>query len=101
MGASVPKPAHKRPPALQKRLGVTARHAAPTAIGCRSSRGRSLMRRREVIAGLGRTVAWPLAARGQQPAMPVIGFLSPQSADDDYKDYTVVPFLQGLKEIGY
>jgi putative ABC transport system substrate-binding protein len=36
----------------------------------------------------------------QQPAMPVIGFLSPRSADDDYKIVTV-PFLQGLKETGY
>ena len=32
--------------------------------------------------------------------MRVIGYLSPQSADDDYKNYTV-PFLQGLKEAGY
>jgi putative ABC transport system substrate-binding protein len=44
--------------------------------------------------------AWPVLARGQQPTMPVIGFLSPRSADDDYKDATV-PFLQGLKETGY
>ena len=36
----------------------------------------------------------------QQPGMPVIGFLSGQSADDDYKNFTV-PILQGLKEAGY
>jgi putative tryptophan/tyrosine transport system substrate-binding protein len=58
------------------------------------------MRRREFIAGLGGAVAWPLAARGQQAALPVIGYLSPQSAEDDYKERTV-PFLQGLKEAGY
>src|SRR5580704_17636049 len=56
--------------------------------------------RREFIAGLGGAAAWSVGARAQQPAMPVIGLLSPQSADDDYKNVTV-PFLQGLKETGY
>ena len=58
------------------------------------------MQRREFIAGLGSAVAWPLTARAQQPAMPVIGFLGVQSADKDHKNVTV-PFLQGLKETGY
>ena len=57
------------------------------------------MRRREFIAGLGSAAAWPVAAQAQQ-AMPIIGYLSAQSADDDYKNFTV-PFLQGLKETGY
>ena len=58
------------------------------------------MRRREFIAGIGSAVAWPLATRAQQAAVPVIGFLSLQSADDEFKNITV-PFLQGLKETGY
>jgi putative tryptophan/tyrosine transport system substrate-binding protein len=58
------------------------------------------MRRRTFIAGLGSAAAWPVLARAQQPAKPVIGFLSPQSADDEYK-IAIVPFLQGLKETGY
>jgi putative tryptophan/tyrosine transport system substrate-binding protein len=58
------------------------------------------MRRREFIAGIGSAAAWPLVARAQQPTIPVIGFLSAQSADDEFKNITV-PFLQGLKETGY
>src|ERR1700730_11325088 len=58
------------------------------------------MRRREFIAGLGGAGAWPLVARAQQQALPVIGFLSAQSAEDEYKIITV-PFLQSLKETGY
>jgi putative ABC transport system substrate-binding protein len=58
------------------------------------------MRRREFIAGLGSAAAWPVLARAQQQAVPVIGYLGAQSADDDYKNF-IVPFLQGLKETGY
>ena len=58
------------------------------------------MWRREFIVGIGSAAAWPVVAWAQQPAVPVIGYLRTQSADDDHKDVTV-PFLQGLKETGY
>ena len=58
------------------------------------------MRRREFIAGLGSVTAWPLVGRAQQTAVPMIGYLGSQSADEDYNP-VIVPFLQGVKETGY
>ena len=58
------------------------------------------MRRREFIAGLGSEAAWPVVARAQQAALPLIGYLGSQSAEDEDKIRTV-PFFQGLKETGY
>jgi putative tryptophan/tyrosine transport system substrate-binding protein len=57
------------------------------------------VRRREFIAGLGGAVTSPLAARAQQTAMPVIGFLSVRSRDQSAN--LMAGFHQGLKEVGY
>jgi putative tryptophan/tyrosine transport system substrate-binding protein len=57
------------------------------------------MRRREFISLVGSAVVWPIAARAQQPAMPVIGFL--HGASSDGYEPMVTGFRQGLKETGY
>jgi hypothetical protein len=58
----------------------------------------SYIRRRKFLATLGgAVVSWSLAARAQQPAMPVVGFSS-QRVDDVLR---LAPFRRGLKEAGY
>jgi len=57
------------------------------------------MRRRDFLSVLGGLAAWPLAARAQQPAMPVVGFVSGRGAEDSV--HLVDAFRQGLAETGF
>jgi putative tryptophan/tyrosine transport system substrate-binding protein len=58
------------------------------------------MRRREFIAALGVAAAWPVVARAQQPAMPVIGFLGVSSLEK-MGGGVLFDFKRGLAETGY
>jgi putative ABC transport system substrate-binding protein len=57
------------------------------------------MQRRAFIAGLGAATTWPFVARAQQPAVPVVGFLSSRSPNESAA--VAAAFRQGLAETGF
>src|SRR5262245_16182674 len=58
-----------------------------------------LYRRLDFIKVVGYAAAWPLTVRAQQPAMPVLGFLSGRSSGE--AESAVSAFRQGLGDLGY
>jgi putative ABC transport system substrate-binding protein len=57
------------------------------------------MKRREFIAALGGAAAWPVVARAQQPAMPVVGWIG--SGDQNSVEYVLAAFRLGLNDTGF
>jgi putative ABC transport system substrate-binding protein len=85
-------------PSPCKRLPVRGNRACAEAARPRERQMSICLRRREFIVGLGSAAAWPLAAKAQQPGIPVIGVLSLGSPDPN--PWTVA-LRRGLAEVGY
>src|SRR3954454_18573932 len=72
---------------------------SPVSQSHRSCRRGDPMRRRDAIVALGGAAVWPLVARAQQAALPVVGFVSGGSPAPFAR--IVAAFRQGLREAGY
>src|SRR5262249_32568710 len=77
-----------------KELGLTV-----PPVAARPRRRGDRVKRREFITLLGGATAWPLAARAQQPVMPVIGVLTSRASGDTPQ--LLAAFRQGLKDTGF
>src|SRR5262245_11869943 len=87
-------------PPLRARHHDTLRRGDRRRAGVRSMPcKRGSMRRREFVTLFGGALAWPLAARAQQPAMPVLGWMSGRSPEDSA--HLLAAFRDGLRETGF
>src|SRR5215470_12775575 len=86
-------------PSLSVKTARSWRGIVPSTHLAREGRMTVTIGRRELLAAFGgATVAWPLAARAQQPKLPVIGFLSSRGARDSAN--VLSDFHRGLSETG-